>query len=89
MRQLLEVTMGLLQHDDRTYTTELFDVLPGLACRDRWDETTGDRLRDDRPIRALRRYEELMRMAGRRYSRYNPLLRMLEALHERPMWTSV
>ncbi|WP_425569380.1 hypothetical protein [Nonomuraea salmonea] len=35
--------------------------MAGLACWDRWDETTRQRLRDETPVRALRRYEELFR----------------------------
>lgn len=41
------------------YTVSLTGFLSGLACWDRWDETTRARLAGDLPPRARRRYEEL------------------------------
>lgn len=41
------------------YTAQLTDILAGLECWDRWDETTRARLTRDLPLRARRRYEEL------------------------------
>ncbi|MEV4468388.1 ATP-binding protein [Nonomuraea sp. NPDC049504] len=56
-----ERMIGLLRNDYRNFTEELFDILSGLACWDRWDATTRARLRAGIPALALRRYEELFR----------------------------
>ncbi|MFB9472800.1 NACHT domain-containing protein [Nonomuraea salmonea] len=56
-----ENVVGVFRLYYRAVTNTLLDVLAGLACWDRWDETTRQRLRDETPVRALRRYEELFR----------------------------
>ncbi|MCF6475053.1 hypothetical protein FAF44_42790 [Nonomuraea sp. MG754425] len=56
-----EVLLDQLGRGYEVTTRTLVEHLSGLARWDTWDETTRARLTRDLPVRALRRYEELLR----------------------------